>query len=102
MYEMLVLVPFKVKPLPLEQTEDYHTEAEYGRKNCTALVSSRVLEKVWTVVGYRPMCYNFVKRSCIDDHYMDIPFPDVLLLVREGEMPTWWPRESCEVVDENR
>ena len=70
------MIPFKVKALPLGAInmvyfEKFRPVPDIKNENI-------LLDRVWIVAAVSGSCF---------------------LLVREGEVPAWWPEEYCEVVE---
>ena len=103
------IIPFKVKTLPLPDNIGFNSSHfPYGAAKDSILndLYNKTQNKIWTVAGiksnprYSPRIgeepvYLIVQKSGVP---RELPC-NLLLLVREGETPIWWPHICCEVIE---
>lgn len=100
------LIPFKVEPLPLPEGVEFY---RVYRKDESKEIEARILGKIYIVVAIKPnpLCQlKFGTGGALVEPYFDerVPPPycsyhlpgDLFLLVRDGEVPVWWPSIYCK------
>jgi len=100
------LIPFEVEPLPLpEGVEFYRVYGEEEGKS----IETRILGKVYTVVSIKPspLCQvrfgtgGALVEPCFishDEYGRQHLACDLFLLIRDGEVPVWWPDIYCKAI----
>ena len=102
------MIPFRITPLPLPDNITYRSGYVSEWLLNQRAIEDRIFNKIWTVTAIRTNPKGVtISGGLISEPYFSVykyseynPFPcNLFLLVREGEVPVWWPDIYCEVVE---